>query len=122
MGEKKVIIDTNVILSGFGWNGKARELLIKVIEEYEWYISKEQLEEIERVLEYPKLKNVSKDLLLFLEKNCIIIKGGSGNIDNMLIEMAFRENILLITGDKEMLQTKKCKLMSVSEFMNMNLR
>jgi hypothetical protein len=35
----------------------------------------------------------------------------------MLIEMAARENMLLITGDKEMLRTKKCKVVSVNEFM-----
>ncbi len=54
---KKVVIDTNIFTSGFGWSGKPKTLLIllknnQVVN----YFSPEIFEELKRVVSYPKLK------------------------------------------------------------------
>ncbi len=56
MGEKKAIIDTNILISAFGWEGKEKELFREFLnEKFELIISKQQLEELRRALDYPKL-------------------------------------------------------------------
>ena len=58
MGKKtKVVIDTNVFISGFGWKGKPKEILILLqSNKIKNFISEEILNEIIEVLKYPKLK------------------------------------------------------------------
>ena len=53
----KVVIDTNIFISGFGWNGKPEEIL-KLIKDRQIvnYSSAEIIEEIMRVVSYPKLR------------------------------------------------------------------
>lgn len=53
----KVVIDTNIFVSGFGWNGKPEEVL-KLIKDRQIvnYSSAEIFEEIRRVVSYPKLR------------------------------------------------------------------
>ncbi len=58
MGQiKKVVIDTNVFISGFGWDGKP-EVLLNLIKDnrIKNYISPDILEELKRVVSYPKLR------------------------------------------------------------------
>jgi len=54
---KKVVLDTNIFVSGFGWNGKPEEVL-KLIKERQIinYSSTEIFEELRRVVSFPKLK------------------------------------------------------------------
>src|SRR4030042_2217111 len=54
---KKVVLDTNIFVSGFGWNGKPEEVL-KLIKDRQIvnYSSAEIFEEIRRVVSYPKLR------------------------------------------------------------------
>ena len=57
MGKKKIVVDTNNLISALGWNGNSRELLRNIIDrEFELFISKKQIEELKRVMDYPKLK------------------------------------------------------------------
>ncbi|MDO8444688.1 MAG: putative toxin-antitoxin system toxin component, PIN family [Deltaproteobacteria bacterium] len=53
----KVVIDTNVFISGFGWDGKPEEVL-NLLEKGDLanFITTEIFEEIKRVVSYPKLK------------------------------------------------------------------
>ena len=54
---KKIILDTNLFISAFGWGGNPKEIISKIIDkEYELVLSLNQLAEIKRVLDYPKLK------------------------------------------------------------------
>ena len=40
MGKKKIVVDTNNLISALGWNGKSRELFFGVIDKkYELFIS-----------------------------------------------------------------------------------
>ena len=55
--EKKVVIDTNIFISGFGWDAKPEDVL-KLLKQRRIvnYISIEIIEELKRVVSYPKLK------------------------------------------------------------------
>ena len=55
--EKKVVIDTNIFISGFGWDAKPEEIL-KLLKQrcIINYISIAILNELKRVVSYPKLK------------------------------------------------------------------
>ena len=55
--EKKVVIDTNIFISGFGWDAKPEEIL-KLLKQRRIinYISIDILNELKRVVSYPKLK------------------------------------------------------------------
>jgi predicted nucleic acid-binding protein len=47
MGKTKVTLDTNVLVSALGWNGKPCQILEKVVNEL--FISYDQLEELSKV-------------------------------------------------------------------------
>ena len=55
----KLVVDTNIFISGFLWNGNEAKLL-RLIElgKAQLFISKEILDEIERVLEKDKIKYI----------------------------------------------------------------
>lgn len=54
---KKVVIDTNVFISGFGWDGKPEVILALLRDNrIKSYISSEIFEELKKVVSYPKLK------------------------------------------------------------------
>ena len=51
MGEKKIVLDTNILISALGWRGKPNEIFRKVINgELELIISKKQIEELKTIL------------------------------------------------------------------------
>lgn len=53
----KVVIDTNVFISGFGWDGKP-ESMLRLMEQRKIlnYITSDIYAELQRVVAYPKLK------------------------------------------------------------------
>ena len=57
MGKKKVVLDTNIIISAFGWEGNPRKILRMIlVREIELILSSHILAEVKRVLDYPKFK------------------------------------------------------------------
>ncbi|MFH1211324.1 MAG: putative toxin-antitoxin system toxin component, PIN family [Candidatus Woesearchaeota archaeon] len=132
MDRKKIVIDTNNLISSLGWEGKSRELMRKVINsEFELFISNKQLEEIKRVLDYPKFKFTKQQKaqflkILFQTANIIETKTEldvcDDNQDNMIIECAVEANAAcIISGDKGLRKIKKYKdiqIASVNEFLN----
>ena len=131
MGKKKIVIDTNNLISAFGWEGKSRDLLRKVIDkEYELVISVKQLEELKNVLDYPKFKFSEEQKRKFLE---IIFKTAAvidtklkldvcdDEKDNMFLECAIEGKAdYLISGDDDLLRLKRfknVKIISVKEFL-----
>ncbi len=121
MGKEKIIIDTNLYLSALGWEGKPKKILDKVIAgEYELIISIKQLEEITRVLDYPKLgftEEQKERFLLLLHKIATIIKIESkldviirDSKDKIILEPANEIKIdCIITGDEDLLVLKEFK-------------
>ena len=131
MGKKRIVIDTNNLISALGWEGNSRDLLNKVIDkEYEFIISIKQLEELKNVLDYPKFKFSEEQKRKFLEiifKIVIVIKTKLKlNVcvdekDNMFLECAVEGKAdYLISGDDHLLRLKKfrnVKIVSVKEFL-----
>ena len=46
MGKEKVVLDTNILVSAFGWCGKPRAIFERILnEEFEFVVCREQLRE-----------------------------------------------------------------------------
>ena len=132
MGKKKIVIDTNNLISALGWEGNSRDLLRKVIDkEYEFIISIKQLEELKNVLDYPKFRFSEDQKRKFLEiifKIATVIKTKLkldvcvDKKDNMFLECAVEGKAdYLISGDDHLLRLKKfrnVKIVSVKEFLD----
>jgi putative PIN family toxin of toxin-antitoxin system len=131
MGKKKIVIDTNILISAFGWGGNSRDLIDAVMDkEYEFIISIDILEELKRVLDYPKFKFSEEQKRKFLE---IIFKISTvidtklklnvcdDENDNIFLECAIEGKAdYIISGDDDLLRMKKfrdIKIISVKEFL-----
>lgn len=67
MGEK-VVLDTNVLVSALGWPGKPRAVFRQVLDgKLTLIISAQQLQELRRVLTYPKLGFSEEEQLRFFD-------------------------------------------------------
>jgi putative PIN family toxin of toxin-antitoxin system len=132
MGKEKIVVDTNILISALGWEGKSRELLRKIIDnEYELLISNKQLAEVKRVLDYPKFGFTKEQKNRFLKiifqtatlreikTELEIIKEDPS--DNMLLGCAVEaEAKYIISGDKHLKKLKRYKsitIISVSDFL-----
>ena len=55
MGKTKVLLDSNIFISALGWKGKPRVIFDKCLHgELELITSADQLDELMRVMDYPK--------------------------------------------------------------------
>jgi len=131
MGSKKVTLDTNILISALGWNGKPKQIFEKCINgELDLITSNEQLMELQEAINYPKFNfsNEQKDkfMSIILEIATIVKITGEINIikndpdDNIILETAIIGNVdYLITGDPDLLDSKnhKIKIKTASEFL-----
>ena len=132
MGKKKIVLDTNILISAFGWKGKPREIYEKVLEkEFELIISKKQIEELERVLNYPKFDfdedKKARFLAILMETATIVETSDNLKIieedpdDNVILESAVESNVsFLVSGDPHLLEIKKfgeVEIISAAEFL-----
>lgn len=115
----KVVIDTNVFVSAFGWDGKP-EGVLQLLENGSIvnFISPEIFEELKRVIAYPKLKFsnslqtkilefvFSYSRLINLEKRLSLIHDDPD--DNKFIECAMTANAdFIISGDPHLLRLER---------------
>ncbi len=132
MGEgQKVVIDTNVFISAFGWGGKPykiMELLEKRV--IRNCISEEILSELIKSLAYPKLQfsqQLQSSIVEFVlaysdiyEPNEKLTLAPDAD-DNKFIECAIEANAgVIITGDRSFLSLKQVKgieIMSPEKFL-----
>ena len=133
MGKKKVTLDTNILISAFGWNGKPKQIFQKCInEELELITSNEQISELQEAINYPKFNfredEKNKFLSIILEIATIVRITGKLNIvktdidDNIILETAILGNVdYLITGDTDLLELKdqKVKIIKASKFLDL---
>lgn len=129
---KKVVIDTNVFISGFGWDGKPEVILALLRDNrIKNYISSEIFEELKRVISYPKLKfseTLQNKILEFVffysefvetKQHLSIITDDPD--DNKFLECAIESDAeLIISGDSHLLNLKKYKtidIVNVAEFL-----
>src|SRR3989338_7633822 len=112
MGKKRIVLDTNILISAFGWHGKPKEIFSKVLnKEFELIISQKQIEEIKRVLNYKKFNFTSEQKIkfleiLFLEAKVVEIKNRLDVIkedpsDNMILETAIENDVEFFTEGKD---------------------
>src|SRR3989344_2693244 len=135
MGKKKIVLDTNILISAFGWEGKPKEIFRRVLNhEFELIMSKKQLEELTRVLDYPKFEFIEDQKLRFIaiitEIVTIIETEGTLNIikddlsDNIILESAIKSKTrFLVSGDDHLLSLKEysgVKIVTASEFLELN--
>lgn len=111
---KKVVLDSNILISAFFWKGRERDLLNKCRKgEIKLVLSPFILEEVRRVLD--EKFDVDKDLIqkyikeIFKISHLIFLKGNIEEIeedpsDNYILETAINGNAeVIITGDKHLL-------------------
>ncbi len=116
----RVVLDTNILVSAFFWEGNERQILLKCKKrKLNSIISLEILNELEKVLKTKfkvpenKIYDYSKEILYFSE---IVFPLGELDIikedptDNIVLETALicKANIL-VTGNKHLLKLKKYK-------------
>ena len=134
MGKKKVIIDTNVLISALGWGGKAYEIVDRGFAgSFRWIISKPIFEELIRALNYPKLDFIDKqekesfisavsEAAEFIDVSHKLDKEFVDPKDVMFLECALEIDAdYLITGDKRLLAFKnigKTKIISSAKFLS----
>lgn len=136
MGKKKVVVDTNNLISALGWEGKPRNLLRKLIEgKVDWFISLKQITELEKVMDYPKFKFSQEQKRRFLEivlETAIIVDTKTKlNVikedpaDNLILECAAEcKANFIITGDAHLLKLKEfkgTKIIKVKEFLEKHI-
>jgi len=103
---RKVVIDTNIFISGFGWGGKPGVVLTLLENnQIKNYISPEIFEELKRAISYPKLKFPA-------------------SFQNEILEFAFfhsefvqpTEHVSVVAGDPADDKFLECALAAHAEF------
>lgn len=132
--ERKVTLDTNILISALGWKGNPRKILQRIMDgEIDLFISFEQFEELSRVLDYPKfqfteeqkarLKSLVSSLAAFVETSnkLDIIKEDSS--DNRVLESGLVANVdFIVSGDEHLLALGKLgriKIVRASDFLKL---
>ena len=133
MGKRKVVLDTNILVSALGWKGKPHRIMEKVANnELELFISNKQFSELSRVLNYPKFdfseeqKSRFKELIL---KTATFVKPAIKlNVvkddpdDNMFLECAMIADAdCIISGDDHLLSIRKfgsIRILTANDFLN----
>jgi len=116
MGERtKVVLDTNVYVSAFGWGGKPDDCFQLVIDgEVQNHISPKLLDEVSDVLEYPKF-DFSEDEVARAVRIIVLVSKVvepreevdvlSDEFDNAVLECALAADAdYVVTGDSDILE------------------
>ena len=134
MGKKKIVLDTNILISALGWVGNPRLIFNRVISnDFELIMSDKQLEEIIKVLGYPKFSfdydQKSRFINLLIEISTLVKLDEILNVigddpeDNIIITSAVIGGAdFIITGDEHILKLKKFRTISIlnaKDFMNL---
>jgi len=129
---KKIVLDTNVLISALGWKGKPKEIFLRTIEgEFELIISSKQLEELKEVMNYPKFSFTEEQKIKFIEiiMSTAKIVETIGNLkvikedpdDDIILESEIENNAeYIISGDIHLLKLKeynKVKILKPAEFL-----
>ncbi|MBW2990247.1 putative toxin-antitoxin system toxin component, PIN family [Candidatus Woesearchaeota archaeon] len=131
MGKKKIVADTNIMISALGWKGKPRELFKRILnKEFELITSQKQIEELHRVMNYTKFKFSEEQKIRFISllfeiaqvievpDKLKVIKEDSK--DNFLLETAVLSGAeYIISGDEHLLKLKKylgTKITTIAQF------
>lgn len=89
----KVVLDTNVIISGLLWKGLPGEVLERCLKEYTPCFTQETFNELKETLSYPKLKPHLEKLTFTLEEFFVRLT------ENALLGPSHRRKISVIKED-----------------------
>ncbi len=132
MGKTKVLLDTNILISALGWNGKPRQVFQKCIDgELELITSPEQIAELRRVMDYPKFNFTEEQKTIFIAivlgiATMVEITGQLRVIkedhdDDAILETAFAGSAeYIISGDSHLLNLREfagTNIITTSEFL-----
>ena len=132
MGKTKVFLDTNILISALGWKGKPRVVFEKCVHgELALVTSSNQIEELKRVMDYPKFGFTEEQKAAFisivLEIATMVKISGKVKViledpdDDAMLETAVVGNAdYLISADQHLLKLKefaKVKIVTASEFL-----
>ncbi len=121
MGKKKIILDTNILISALGWKGNPRIIFDRIIAgEFELILSYKQLNELIRVLNYPKFKftEEQKDrfLSILLEVATLVKTKSEVDVikedpsDNVILEPVNEMKIdYIVSGNDHLLKVREFK-------------
>src|SRR3989344_2556929 len=134
MGKKKVVLDTNILISALGWKGKPKLIFEKILNgELELIISDKQSEEIIEVLDYPKFnfsnEQKSSFINILLEVSALIKIDKIFDVikedpdDNIIITSAvIGKADYIISGDEHLLKLKefkRVKILNANDFLSL---
>ena len=132
MGKTKVLLDTNILISALGWSGKPKVIFEKCLHgELVLVTSPNQIEELRRVMDYPKFnfteEQKARFISIILEIATMVEITGKVKVivddpdDNAILETAIVGNAnYLISGDPHLLKLKefaRVKIITASEFL-----
>jgi len=134
MGKRKlkVVIDTNVLISALGWSGPPSDCLDLVVKgEIINFISKPILDELLKVLDYPKFKFTKEEKEEFVEillSQSIVIEPKEKIVaierdpeDNKFLECSIKADAdFIISGDphlKDLKRFRGVEILSPDEFL-----
>lgn len=113
-----MVLDTNVLVSGFGWRGGSPAQIIDLWLHGAFQVASSgaQLAELRRILQYPKLQQVftsPESLIALVAANVVlvdpirVISISDDPNDNIILELAIAANAdVIITGDGDLLRIK----------------
>ena len=122
----KVVLDTNVIISGLGWPGRERELLLMAASNrFELILSFDIVKEVIEVLQRGKFRGLdSKKILRFInilieistvvvpKKHHEVIEGDPD--DNKILDCAVEAKAdYIVSGDNHLLKLKKYRVVKI---------
>jgi putative PIN family toxin of toxin-antitoxin system len=134
MGKTKILLDTNILISAFGWGGKPRIIFKLILDnQVELVTSPQLISELKKVLDYQKFgfpNDLKKKVIdLILEVSTIVSPKIRVNIikddpsDNRILEAALCGSAdFIITGDKHLLNLKEytgMKIVTAAEFIEL---
>ena len=114
-----VVLDTNVLISGYLWNGPPSKILQLFLEnKIDVIVSDKQYHELKRVINYSRIGISTERQKEFIETVLehsvrivprAIVRGVQADpSDNALLEAAFEGKAkLIVTGDKHLLRLKQ---------------
>ena len=130
MGSRRVVFDTNILISGYLWKGSARKAIEKVRQK-QWVhlISDETVNELIRVLAYSKfgltpaeMEPIVRDLLNISEH--VNVKSKLNIIsadptDNIFLNLALDgQATVIVSGDHHLLDVKRFQDISIISVRN----
>jgi putative PIN family toxin of toxin-antitoxin system len=134
VGKSKVVLDTNILISALGWNGKPHKILAQIISgDVELFISQAQFDELSRVLDYPKFefeeeqksrfKALVSAVATFVDAPARLDVVKEDPADSLILESAVAARAdFIVSGDEHLLSLGKVngtRILTANDFLKL---